>query len=151
MIFKRAMTLEVTILTALLISACSRINPQEQAAYQNKSEMNHVRHGIVPYSEVELVKNKVALKLDPQSVQRGKVLYEQHCLSCHGVTGIGNGPIAQESGIAPANLRKTVKDVENFDFYMSVSNWKGEMPGWKNPLSKDQRNDIANYIKTFRD
>ena len=127
--------------------SCTQINPTEQKVYQDKK----LRHGIVPYSEINLVKNKLTVRIDKESIGRGKVLYTQHCSSCHGDRGMGNGISSKLAGPPyPVDLRKTVNEVENFDFFISVSSWKGQMPGWKALLSDEERHDIANYLKTFR-
>ncbi|MBI4402482.1 MAG: c-type cytochrome [Nitrospirae bacterium] len=37
-------------------------------------------------------------------VSNGKRLYEQHCLRCHGAAGWGDGPLARELKVPPANF-----------------------------------------------
>lgn len=36
----------------------------------------------------------------------GEILYQIHCLTCHGESGKGNGPMARILTIKPANLRR---------------------------------------------
>jgi len=38
------------------------------------------------------------------AAQRGHNLYEQSCMDCHGMKGIGDGPLAEELKVAPADL-----------------------------------------------
>ena len=40
----------------------------------------------------------------------GKAVFEQYCASCHGVAADGNGPVAAELKVAPADLRKLGKE-----------------------------------------
>jgi mono/diheme cytochrome c family protein len=135
------------IIGLLLVASCSRINTQEQEVYQAKN----LRHGIVPITNIDDKKYKINFKSDEESVTRGKQLYDQQCMQCHGANGEGVAQKMLPVGVGrPANLIKTVEEVENFDFYMSVSSWKGTMPGWKNPITDEQKRDIVNYIKTFR-
>ncbi len=136
-----------TCLCCLVISSCSIINPNEQAEY----EARQLRHGIIPRMDVSKAKTGSNQNPDGTSVTRGKEIYQSHCLSCHGDKGLGDGPDAKAMKTPPANLRKTVAEVDNFDFYISISNWIGKMPGWKEPLTETQRRDVANYIKLFRD
>jgi len=138
----------VLCLNFVFLSACSQINPDAQQAYQEKK----IRHGIVPH---ELMSNKnssvkVAEKTNPGSIKRGEKIYSQHCITCHGVAGDGVGAVMHDPQRPAANLRKTVNEVENFDFFVSVSYWKNNMPGWKNLLSDQDKSDLVSYIKTFR-
>lgn len=120
--------------------SCARVNQQSRDYYQSQ----HVRHGVVPLSST------VVKKLDEASQIRGKVLYETNCLACHGEKGEGDGAEASKHTPPPANLRKLVREVPNFKFYMSVSQWQGDMPGWKEPFSELDREDLTAYIKSFR-
>lgn len=120
--------------------SCSRINVESRDAYQKKN----MRHGIVPLS------SGLDQKMKEASIERGKYLYQTHCLSCHGSAGQGDGPEAQKLDRRPTNLRTLVRDVPNFTFFMSISQWQGDMPGWKEPFNGADREDLVAYIKTFR-
>ena len=37
-------------------------------------------------------------------IDRGRVLYEQHCASCHGKDGKGDGPVASTMSTSPTDL-----------------------------------------------
>jgi mono/diheme cytochrome c family protein len=89
-------------------------------------------------------------KLDEASLARGRILYQENCLSCHGESGKGDGPDAQNQKYPPANLQKMVREVKDFTFFMSISQWQGDMPGWKEPFNDIEREDLVNYIKSFR-
>jgi mono/diheme cytochrome c family protein len=43
-------------------------------------------------------------KPDMAAVDDGRELFMTYCASCHGITGHGNGPTAQELGHRPADL-----------------------------------------------
>jgi len=43
---------------------------------------------------------------DSKEAVRGRVLYLQYCVSCHGITGEGDGPAAGSLITPPANLRR---------------------------------------------
>jgi len=140
------LNMKVIMLLALTIlhTSCSQINVEEQERYRQKNtDHTSFRHGIVPVSSVPVK------KFDEASASRGKILYENHCISCHGPKGEGNGPLASEQKIPPSNLRTLVKEVPDFDFFMSVSNWKGAMPGWKEKFNQAELDDIKSYLKTL--
>ena len=133
--------MKTIIIISLIVFAysCSRVNQESRDYYNSKK----IRHGIVPLS------GTVVKKLNEASVKRGEAIYRQHCLACHGKNGEGNGPLAS-SKAPPANLRKLAKEVRNFDFFMSISQWQGDMPGWKEPFSSTDREDLVAYIKSLR-
>jgi mono/diheme cytochrome c family protein len=42
----------------------------------------------------------------PEVSKNGVVLYRDNCVICHGVTGAGDGPLAADLPVPPANLRQ---------------------------------------------
>lgn len=128
------------ILTISILFSCARINQQSKDYYNRQ----HLRHGVIPLS------SSIVKKLDEASLARGRIIYQKNCLSCHGETGKGDGPAAQDQKHAPANLQKLAQDVRDFKFFMSISQWQGDMPGWKEPFNDIEREDLVNYIKSFR-
>ena len=133
----------IVVFLGMLIFSCARINQAEQDNY--KAE-NKIRHGIVPISHTENTKKS---KVDDKSLARGKEIYQKHCLQCHGEKGLGDGPMSAKMHPKPVNLKNTVKEVSHFNFYLSISEYVGRMPGWQHPLNEKEREDVANYIKTF--
>jgi high-affinity iron transporter len=127
----------ILILFLLSMSSCSRINPKSQDHFEYK----RMRHGVIPLAEVSHE------KIDQGSIDRGEKVYMQNCLQCHGKSGEGDGPLAPRG---TANLRELVSEVRNFKFFMSVSQWQGSMPGWKNQLNAAESDDLVAYIKTLR-
>ena len=128
------------ILTFTSFLSCSRINVASQDYYRH----GHVRHGIIPLS------SPVVQKLNEASVARGKAIYEASCQSCHGKFGKGDGPEASNHKFRPADLHKLARDVKDFKFFMSISVWQGDMPGWKDKFNESDREDLVAYIKTFK-
>ncbi len=49
-----------------------------------------------------------ALKLEPEAMARGSVLYRRHCVHCHGLTGDGRGPTAPWVHPHPRDYRRGV-------------------------------------------
>ncbi len=127
------------LLIAIVISSCAGI-----------PRSSKMRHGIIP-RETPSKKEKINAKLTEASVMRGKALYTVNCASCHGEDGKGkgNGIEAKKQKINPPDLSQLVKEVPNFTFFLSISQWSGQMPGWKEKYSEGDREDLVNYIKTF--
>jgi len=61
-------------------------------------------HAFVIALLMHVICSPVAIAADTDSEQ-GKAIYLQHCASCHGVDGEGNGPLAAVLTTPPANLR----------------------------------------------
>ena len=82
-----------------------------------------------------------------QAFDKGKSLYEQKCVICHGVSGKGDGPAAAALSKAPADfntsefwqgeVQKKITDV--------VRNGHSPMPAFD--LSADEINAIIGYME----
>ncbi len=84
------------------------------------------------------------------SIDRGAPLYVKNCLICHGATGRGDGPLADQLAVRPANLIEphlfAHKPGEVF-WWISHGSDNGVMPGFAGKLSPDQRWDLINFVK----
>ena len=79
---------------------------------------------------------------------RGKTLFEDHCASCHGSDGSGDGPGSSALRPKPSNLREhTYSDVR-----LARVLWNGvvgtSMPAWRDHSPAD-RAALAAHVKTF--
>ncbi len=99
---------------------------------------------------------------DKAAAEKGKKLYEQYCLQCHGVDGKGTGPLASSLEHAPADLTNHFhQSPGNGDAYLywRVSeggmvepfvSMKSAMPSFKMNLSEADRWDVLIYVhQTF--
>lgn len=128
--------------TTYFLNGCSIINTESKEYYRFKQ--------FPPHGIKVLKYESIKKKNGPQtSIIRGKALYKQNCLECHGVKGEGDGATAKRIGVFPQNLRVQIKNTPNFEFYINLSEWTGEMPGWKNQFTREELKDLAAYIKTF--
>ena len=82
----------------------------------------------------------------------GKLLYTKHCKSCHGGTGLGDGPKAA-SMKTKINSFKDAKFQAQSDgeiYYESVVG-RDEMPNFeKKVLEEDERWAIVDYTRTLK-
>ncbi|MGO9486416.1 MAG: c-type cytochrome [Rhodomicrobium sp.] len=66
----------------------------------------------------------------------GQLLYEQHCVNCHGTKGEGDGPLASHQPKPPANLT-TIKIRNSGEFpgqrIAEVIRYGGATPGHEHP------------------
>jgi mono/diheme cytochrome c family protein/uncharacterized membrane protein len=88
------------------------------------------------------------------SIARGKELFAQHCVSCHGEEGRGNGPLAKNLPIPPADLTAAHlfghSDGEMF-WWLShgIEGPDGNlvMPGFADALEEDARWNLIDYVR----
>jgi mono/diheme cytochrome c family protein len=78
------------------------------------------------------------------SAARGESLYQTHCASCHGVDGKGVVPGARDF-----NDLDYMRGETPASFYAAVTEGRGEMPGFRDRLSSDERWDLVFYIWRF--
>ena len=79
-------------------------------------------------------------KSSSASIKRGRTLYSQHCRSCHGVTGTGDGPAATSLKVPPADLTAISRKYSGFPsekvmdwidgVKYAVGHGSREMPVW---------------------
>ena len=86
------------------------------------------------------------------SIARGHALYREHCASCHGVGGAGDGPAAASAIRRPADLigRRTA-DRTAGDLFWWLTHGASGLPlhGFGNRLSPEQRWDAVNFLRTL--
>jgi mono/diheme cytochrome c family protein len=105
-----------------------------------------------PWEVPSEYKNKAnAIKSSTESIDEGKSLYIKHCASCHGKTGIGDGPKAKlidtYSGDLTSSAYQSQCDGEHF--YKTLVG-RGDMPAYKDKLSEEDIWNIVNYMQSFK-
>jgi mono/diheme cytochrome c family protein len=63
-----------------------------------------LKRGILPLVGLMLIAAAGAVSAD--EVAQGRVIYLQHCASCHGLAADGKGPMARVLSTPPTNLRQ---------------------------------------------
>ena len=92
--------------------------------------------------------------------ERGKAIYDKHCLECHGSGGKGDGPAAHMLTPRPRDFtsaRYKIRTTEtgslptDADIQRSVRQGLGgsAMPAWQDLLSDADINAVVGYIKRF--
>ena len=84
------------------------------------------------------------------SVVRGRVVYEQNCVTCHGPRGKGDGPNAYQCTKPPSNLCDAdVAESSPKALLRKVSNGGSGMPAFRRLLSEQDRSDVVEYVRTL--
>ena len=93
---------------------------------------------------------KNPVKSDEGTLKEGKDLYAQHCKSCHGAKGKGDGTKAEKIDISCGDFSsaayKKTSDGEN---YYKTTEGRKPMPSYKEKLSDSERWKIIAYMRTL--
>lgn len=100
----------------------------------------------------------VGNSLEAQSV--GELLFEGNCISCHGVAGRGDGPLAAGLGTAPADLTQIaarrdgvwpmLEVMSILDGYLKTTNPREDMPVFEGFLDDEMVEfDTGNGVTTL--
>lgn len=95
---------------------------------------------------------------NPSSIKAGEKLYNQHCATCHGDTGRGDGLAGHTQPLNPANLadpRGVVRKPLDYWFWRVSEGGTAEpfhsqgsvMPAWKHHLSELERWQVIAYAR----
>ena len=84
---------------------------------------------------------------------RGKALFEQHCMACHGVRGAGDGPQARDIRPPPLPIgtSKAMYAVTPALTYriISVGVQGTQMVGWGSQLTPDEREKVPQPLRVW--
>jgi mono/diheme cytochrome c family protein len=92
--------------------------------------------------------NPVAATSD--SVTKGEALFQANCASCHGVNGMGDGPLAENMFPKPADFSAAHTTVHpDGQLFAWIQNGKSgtDMPAFGEELTDEQIWDLINYIQ----
>ena len=84
-----------------------------------------------------------------KATAEGKVIYEQMCVLCHGLTGKGNGEAALSMERKPANFLalKNIQNETDGEIFWKITAGKPPMSSYDELLTEDQRWQLVNYIR----
>jgi mono/diheme cytochrome c family protein len=85
-------------------------------------------------------------------IDRGRRIYEQRCLECHGPQGRGDGVKAPFLSPRPGNLVSAATAAKSDkDLLKVIANGRPRtaMPAWKDDLSEEEQRDVLRYIRSL--
>lgn len=97
------------------------------------------------------IKMKNPVTADAASLKVGKALYDKHCQSCHGKTGLGDGTKAAQLDTEPGDFSsKAFKSQVDGALFYKTQTGRDEMPSFKNkvPYEEDIWH-IVNYMRSL--
>lgn len=91
----------------------------------------------------ELVDPRPATK---ERLLRGKEIYSNQCLLCHGVKGEGDGPVAKKYAEPPAFNGRALRGYVSGQIYHAIVKGYGDMPSHAVQLTENDRWDLILYV-----
>jgi mono/diheme cytochrome c family protein len=98
----------------------------------------------------EFVKMKNPNAITDSTLINGKDLYTEHCKSCHGSKGKGDGPKAEKIDISCGDLTSPsfLKETDGEIFWKTTEGRK-PMPSFNEKLSDKERWDVVVYVRSL--
>ncbi len=90
----------------------------------------------------------VCLNVRPAPADDGKVVYEQNCAACHGVTGKGDGPAGRLMKPPPGTFATSAKAQNEADVARVITAGTPH-PTFAKKLSDKQVRAVASYVKSI--
>jgi mono/diheme cytochrome c family protein len=109
-------------------------------------------HAVIPDEYAGLTN---LVPADEDSLLRGAAIYEQHCTTCHGDGGMGDGPAGQQLDPPPAAIAHTSRMLGDDYLFWRISEGGGHepfssaMPRWQDILTDSDRWDVINYVRAL--
>lgn len=89
-------------------------------------------------------------QITPQNIERGKVLYANACLVCHGETGKGDGPLIPKFPNPPSFTSKNLSQYPAGRLYYAVTQGVGDMPSHAAQLNEEDRWNVVLYVQELQ-
>ncbi len=87
------------------------------------------------------------------SLARGQEIYSENCRTCHGVSGLGDGPDGAQLSPGPAPIKISGQMLSDEYLFWRISEggevFDTAMPTWKRILDERQRWDVINYVRAL--
>jgi mono/diheme cytochrome c family protein len=97
----------------------------------------------------DLAATVFSLGLPPETVDDGRIIYEENCLSCHGEQGMGDGLEASDQETQPTDLTDLrYWSSRSNEMVFSALQDEG-IPGHSYKLDDDELWDVTDYSRTF--
>lgn len=134
------------------------VKPQESQVLVNRSTVPvKGKDGYPPPKDIiELVRARLEAgrtlvnpkPKSPESLARGREMYERHCLVCHGEQGRGNGPVGQKFVPQPMELNLDYVQLQpDGQIFYTISHGSIAMPFYRQAITVDDRWHLVNFIK----
>ncbi|MEI6507999.1 MAG: c-type cytochrome [Bacteroidota bacterium] len=99
----------------------------------------------------DAIAKKNPVKVEAGSTGEGKELYNQHCKSCHGAKGKGDGTKAEKLDISCGDFTTPeMAKVTDGEWFWKITDGRKPMPSYKEKLSDSERWKVINYMRSLK-
>jgi mono/diheme cytochrome c family protein len=86
----------------------------------------------------------------PESLERGKEVFDTMCIVCHGPAGEGDGPIIGRFPNPPSLLAERARSFPDGRIYHVITRGQGIMPSHAVQVRPDDRWKVIHYVRTLQ-
>ena len=79
--------------------------------------------------------------------ERMEALYAERCFNCHGLSGVGDGPLAASLPTRPPDFRDTVQKKSNSQIRKIIADGAGVMPAFEPALRQSEISDMLQMVR----
>ncbi len=91
-----------------------------------------------------------AISTTPDSVRRGKVIYQDRCADCHGRKGRGDGSGGVDLECKPTDLTAAPLAAQSDGaLFWKLTQGRKPMPAYARKLTEEERWHVINFIRTL--
>jgi mono/diheme cytochrome c family protein len=96
------------------------------------------------------VSNPVAS--NAESIKAGKATWAKHCQSCHGKSGLGDGPKAAQLKTEPGDFSTAdIQKQSDGALFYKISDGRDDMPSFKKKIpDAEEIWQVVNYVRTLK-
>ena len=106
--------------------------------------------GTIPRGSLFHTKDENPIASSPAVLERGKYIFNNFCIMCHGETGDGDGFLIPKYPNPPAFKSERVMKLKPKEIFQSMSDGKKDMPSHKGQLSEEDRWKVIYYIQNLQ-
>lgn len=134
-------------------------NPKEPGQLQMRTPPPHtVARGHTPFKydgdpvAAEKMANPFKNETSKEFQALGQKNYEVYCKVCHGVTGAGDGSVAEKMDVKPRNLiNAEAKAYSDGRIYYAITAGRGVMGSYINQIpSEEARWAVVNFVRSLQ-
>ncbi len=75
---------------------------------------------------------------DEENIEIGEEIYMKHCKSCHGKTGLGDGPKSEELDTPSGDFSTDITDQTDGELFYKIKEGRDDMPEFSKKIPDDE-------------